>query len=57
METEALASKKTQYETLMRKVKLEQRELENSKRRNAEEVERMKEEEMSKVRKEKRALE
>lgn len=38
-------------------MKLEQRELENSKKRNAEEVERLKEDEMNKVRKERRALE
>ena len=41
----------------MRKVKQEQRELETNKRRNAEELERMKEDELNKVRKEKRALE
>ena len=49
--------KKAQYDTLLRKLKLEQRELENSKKRNAEEVERLKEDEMNKVRKERRALE
>ena len=42
---------------MIRKLKVEQRELEAMKKRQQEEVERLKEEEMQKVRKERRALE
>ena len=42
---------------MMRKLKVDQREIDATKKRTSEEVERLKEEEMGKVRKEKRALE
>ena len=42
---------------MMRKLKVDQREVDAQKTRTKEEVERLKEEEMGKVRKEKRALE
>lgn len=42
---------------MMRKLKVDQREIDATKKRTSEDVERLKEEEMGKVRKEKRALE
>ena len=42
---------------MIRKLKVEQRDVEAQKKRTSEEVERLKEEEMGKVRKEKKALE
>ena len=42
---------------MIRKLKIDQREVDAQKKRQAEEVERLKEEEMGKVRKEKKALE
>ena len=56
-DNETLAQKKSQYDALLRKVKAEQREMDALRKRNHEEVERLKEDEMSKLRKEKRALE
>ena len=56
-DNETLAQKKSQYDNLLRKVKAEQREMDALRKRNQEEVERLKEDEMSKLRKEKKALE
>ncbi len=52
-----LVQKKAQYDNMLRKVKTEQRELEAQRKKAGEEVDRMKEDEMSKLRKEKKALE
>ena len=56
-DNDTLTQKKSQYDNLLRKVKAEQREMDALRKRNQEEVERLKEDEMSKLRKEKRALE
>lgn len=56
-DNETLTQKKSQYDNLLRKVKVEQREIDALRKRNQEEVERLKEDEMSKLRKEKKALE
>jgi len=42
---------------MLRKLKIDQRDVEAQKKRTAEEVEKLKEEEMNKVRKERKALE
>jgi hypothetical protein len=48
---------KREYETLMRKVKIETRELENLRKKMSEDVEKLKQEELEKIKKEKKALE
>ena len=47
---------KREYETLMRKVKIETRELETLKKKMNEDVEKVKQEELDKIKKEKKAL-
>lgn len=56
-DNEILSAKKIQYDRLMMKIKAEQRELEAQRKRTQDDVTRLKEDEMDKVRKEKKALE
>lgn len=56
-ENERVCSQKREYEDLMRKVRIETRELETLKKRMSEDVEKVKQEELDKIKKEKKALE
>lgn len=55
-ENERVSAMKRDYEALMRKVRVETRELENLKKKMNEDVEKVKQEELDKLKKERNAL-
>ena len=56
-QNDQLHAQKLQYDQMIRKVKLEQREIDTLKKRQNEDVEKMKEDAMQQIKKEKKALE